>query len=69
MSLHSTNFTGYYAGPFSLDKARPWHIIRKVQPSDTSIGEIISQHATKRAAIAAILDMETKRMKRETVKA
>lgn len=69
MSLHSTNYTGYHAGQHALDVLRPWQVIRKVQPHDTALGEVISQHATKRGAIAAILDMEAKRMQREAVKA
>lgn len=59
MSLHSTNYLGYYAGRSALDQTRPWQIIlNPVSHHDIDIGVVVDCFATKIEAIAAILDAE-----------
>lgn len=65
MSLHSTNYTGYHAGASASDPAKPWHVIlNPVSHHDINIGVIVESFATKREAIAAILDAEVLMLQR-----
>ncbi len=60
MTLRSTNYLGYHAGAEALDPAKPWQLILNpvTHHRDGAIGAILDSFATKREAIAAILEIE-----------